>query len=807
MRKFLFLFLPISLSAQVFETDTVQPRILTIDQDSLHVDLSFEPKKGLVHGNVQIWCKPQPEMDSIWLDAQPGITVMNGPFFNGDSARWERKQKGIVIWPEEEWTEGRIEINYSARPFKGVYFNGWNDPEERARRQIFTQGQGIDHRHWLPHQDAQNDKLKTSMTLFFEEGYDVLANGELIEKREADGGHYWTYALNHPHSSYLMAFVVGKYDEIQTGESPFRAVYIYHDHLQDTATTYYANEEIWDYLIDRIDYPYVWSTYRQVPVANFPHGGMENTTLTIYTENFISNEINFRERNYVYVNAHELAHHWFGDLVTVPSSHDFWLHEGFATYYQMEAERDVFGREYYTERWLEALRLANEANLQDQFPLQHSKAGTSRFYQLGALVLRALETEIGTYAFDEGVKAYLEEYAFGLVTTADFQASMETACSCDLDPFFEGYVEHPFSLRGQLEVKELENGRVQVRARVQNELGDLLPLRNVQLRTWVAVDDESPQLTTISLTDGDWWELDFDQLAFVEIDPDHRYPIQWDVDMDGDRSMNAVAFGSYATQHINVRHFFNAPGFSTDALDIVLSRIQVDHQTNALLDSLVIHAPQEFQTLILERWMDQGQLPPAAQSIADHWDFESLSRSVQNRFIEYLVSPKASATLTDQEVFYLTMFVISSNPRKVLSALDALEGRTGGMNRGIEINRAYLTVLVKGPDAPDGLPLLMDYASESYSNDVRMSAWTMLDMIGYTDKDLRHMQYLALTSRHRHLRNAAKRYCQGYLEKFNREEEIAQIEFALRNAEVDDIERVERILDIKLDIEPPRLEQ
>lgn len=799
MRKFLFLLLPFSLSAQVFEADTVQPRVLTIDQDSLHVNLSFEPALGLVKGQVQIWITRLPESDSIWLDAMPNIDVLTPPHFNGDATRWKREEQGIVIWPESDWDEGLIEITYESRPFKGVYFNGWNDPDDQARKQLFTQGQGIDHRHWLPHQDAQNDKLKTSMTIFFQDGFDVLGNGRLVEKRAADNGHYWTYAMDHPHPSYLMAFVIGEYEEIPMGESPFRAVYMYTDHMEDTATTYYANEKIWNYLNDRIDYPFVWSTYRQVPVANFPHGGMENTTLTIYTENFISNQTNFNERNYVYVNAHELAHHWFGDLVTVPSSHDFWLHEGFATFYQMEAEREVFGREYYTERWMEALQLANSANQIDQFPLQHSQAGTFRFYQLGALVLRALETEVGTYAFDEAVKSYLEEHAFGMVTTEDFKLAVEESCGCNLDAFFEGYVENPFSLRGNLEVKE-EDGRTLVRVRVQNELGNPVPVRHLELRLWRIVNDESPQSTTIDLSDGDWWELDFDQLAFVEVDPENRYPIQWDVEMEGSGSMYAAMFGGYASQHINARHFFTAPNFSIGALDILLARIEVDPRTHAVMDSLVVHCPEEYRAHLMKRWIVFDRLLPSAKAVSDHWDFTQFDRDLMNDIIKLLQSPNSREWLTDQDAFYYGLAIINANPRRVVSVLEAWEGRDGGMDRNVELFRAYLVTLVKGTSDPEGLPLLLDRASPSYSDDVQIGAWEILASLDYKAKDLRHMQYRALTSRHRHLRNAAKRYCLEYIEEFDRESEISEIEFALRSADSSDVERVERILDIELDI-------
>lgn len=805
MRKLLLLLLPFSVFGQAFEPDTVQPRILTLDQDSLHVDLSFKPREGRVIGTVNIWCSPIAGSDSLWLDAMPNIQVEE-VIFNGVDVRWTREDEGIVVWPERDWTKGLLQVVYSSRPFKGVYFNGWNDPSNRGRKQIFTQGQGIDHRHWLPHQDAQNDKLKTSMTLFFEDGYEVLANGRLVNKVSQDGGHYWTYAMDYPHSSYLIAFVVGEYAEIEKGQQPFRAVYMYNDHLQDTGTTYYANEQIWNYLTQRIGYPYVWSTYRQVPVANFPHGGMENTTLTIYAEGFIADEQGFLDRNYVYVNAHELAHHWFGDLLTVPSSHDFWLHEGFATYYQMETEREVFGEEYYTEKWLEALRLTNLANQEDQFPLLHSRAGTFRFYQLGGLVLRALETEIGSEVFDEAVRDYLTEHAFGLVTTNDFKEAAEQACDCSLDSFFDGYVANPFSMKGHFVVRHVGDSTV-VKVRVVNEFGKALPLSHLNLRLHRAVNEENPEDVTLDVNSEEWITFTFEKLKMVEIDPLHRYPITWEVDVPEEMSGLLTAFGSSYSQHLHAEKVFRSGENTESLMEIIFSRYLDNRIAHGVLDSMATYCPPDMQRTFLGKWFYIDELPPCSRAIGDHWELDRLTSSDLEKIQDLLESESAQRLLSDEQVFSYSLILLKRSPDRILDILDILEQRSGGMDRDIDLFHAYLTGLVKGSEHEAGVPLLLDLAGPSYSDDIRMGAWQMLAMLRYTEKDLRHLQYVALTSRHRHLRNAAKQYCTQYLREMDREMEIRQIQFALRDAELQDIERVERILDVDLTSDNDYLEQ
>ena len=77
-----------------------------------------------------------------------------------------------------------LELKYETRPIKGLYFVGWNDKTDRARKQIWTQGQGIDNRHWIPGFDAVNDKLVTETKITFETGYEVISNGELVSKKK-----------------------------------------------------------------------------------------------------------------------------------------------------------------------------------------------------------------------------------------------------------------------------------------------------------------------------------------------------------------------------------------------------------------------------------------------------------------------------------------------------------------------------------------------------------------------------------------------------------------------------------------------
>ncbi len=189
-----------------------------------------------------------------------------------------------------------------------------------------------------------------------------------------------------------------------------------------------------------IGVPYPWQNYKQVPVQDFQHGAMENTTATIFGDFFLVDEHAFNDRNYTYVNAHELAHQWFGNLVTAEGSDHHWLHEGFATYYQWLSERNLYGEDFFDWERYKAAQLVFDASRIDTVPLGNGKAGSSRFYQKGAWVLYMLDQELGHQTFRKVVQHYLRNNMFGVVNTGTFNKSIKEITGKDYTRFFEQWV-------------------------------------------------------------------------------------------------------------------------------------------------------------------------------------------------------------------------------------------------------------------------------------------------------------------------------------------------------------------------------
>ena len=169
---------------------------------------------------------------------------------------------------------------------------------------------------------------------------------------------------------------------------------------------------------------------------------MENTSCTIFSEAFVVDSIGFKDRNYLNVNAHELAHQWFGNLVTETSGTHHWLQEGFASYYALLAERDIFGDDYYYWKLYQSAEqlkvLSDEGKGQS---LLDPNASSLIFYEKGAWALHILKERIGEEAFHNGVSSYLKKYKFKNVSTDDFVAQIKAVTGTDISAWEKDWLQ------------------------------------------------------------------------------------------------------------------------------------------------------------------------------------------------------------------------------------------------------------------------------------------------------------------------------------------------------------------------------
>ena len=407
---------------------------------SLHLSARFDTVAESVHAEITQSISALSAGQEFYLHA-PRIKV-ESLVWNGAEYDFRQNDTAIFIMPETVLDTNVLKISYLAHPRKGLHFIGWQDETRRARRQIWTQGQGIDHRHWIPHFDDQRDKLVFSCDIEFSSNYQVMANGRLDSISRMGANTIWHYRMDKPMSSYLIAISIGKYEIKETESAAGLALeqYFYGDRADDYEHYYYKNEEIFNFMEAEIGIPFPWQNYKQAPVQDFRHGAMENTTATIFGDFFLVDSLAFPDRNYTYVNAHELAHQWFGNMVTASGSKHHWLHEGYATYYQWLSEGQIYGQDYLDWERHKAKQLILAATAAGPLPLAHPEAGSSRFYQKGAWLLYMLSQKIGAENFKRANQEFLIKHAFGIVDSDSLQLAMEAVCACSLEEFFQTWL-------------------------------------------------------------------------------------------------------------------------------------------------------------------------------------------------------------------------------------------------------------------------------------------------------------------------------------------------------------------------------
>ncbi len=423
-----------------------------VDFLKMNLDVKFNTQEGKVIGKVKYDFRPiQYVVDTLFLNA-PGIDIKT-VLLNGKETKFTKDSLGLSVrfLPSLDWNkEYKLEISYEATPRKGLYFIGWNVDAQNStndryftRKQIWTQGQGIDNRHWIPCYDDVNDKMITETTIAFDSAYTVVSNGVLKEKKKnTDGTATWHYTMSKPMVPYLIMIGIDKYayKDFKSKNGMVSRQYYYADHPETVDPTYQYSAEMMDWLSEQTGVHYPWETYCNVPVQDFMYGAMENTTATVYGDFLLNDKRTVLERPYVSTNTHELTHQWFGDYITEYSGIHHWLHESFATYYAKQFIHHVLGEDRY--EWDRRMEQNNAMNADkiNRYPVAHTMGGSNRHYPKGSAVIDMIRYVVGDSVYKRSVTNYLKKHAYSNVLTSDFKMTFMETAGVNLDWFFDEWV-------------------------------------------------------------------------------------------------------------------------------------------------------------------------------------------------------------------------------------------------------------------------------------------------------------------------------------------------------------------------------
>ena len=400
-----------------------------------HVNLDLTPDfdSRTIAGTARLAIE-RTEADSIILDIDDlAIASVSTPA--GDSLRYRigsddpnLGQPLIVHLGEDTDT---IVVSYRTSPNAAAL--QWLEPAQTAGGAmpfLFTQGQAILTRTWVPTQDSPGIRQTYEAVIRVPEGMQAVMSAELLTpdgERTQDGRTAYRFRLEQPVPPYLIALAAGDLEFREIG--PRSGVWAEPDVVDAAAAEFVEVEEMID-AAERLYGPYRWGRYDILVLPpSFPFGGMENPRLTFATPTILAGD-----RSLVSLVAHELAHSWSGNLVTNAVWNDFWLNEGFTTYIEARIMEELRGSDY-----ADMLRQLGRQDLEETIAdleapdtrLQLDLAGrnpddgmTSVAYDKGAAFLQAVEAVVGRERLDSFLRGYFDEYAFQPMTSERFLAHM-----------------------------------------------------------------------------------------------------------------------------------------------------------------------------------------------------------------------------------------------------------------------------------------------------------------------------------------------------------------------------------------------
>jgi aminopeptidase N len=450
--------LPAGAEREPFAPPDLPPRYMPArqyDLEHVRLDLAFDWDQRSVEGTATNTLVPLlPGLDTLVFHAA-GLDVRRVrlaggsadlPFTVSPEAQTVTVKLGRAYAPQDRL---EVAIDYAAHPKAGLYFVGPDAGYPKKPRQIFSQGEPDLNRYWFPSWDYPNDKATSEMVATVKQPMTAVSNGKLLETADASGGrrtYHWK--MEQPHTTYLVSIVVSEFTRIADEWNGIPVEYYVPPGYESLARRSFGDTpKMMGYFSEVTGRPYPYAKYAQTTVVDYMWGGMENITATTQTLRTLHDERAQPDHSSEGLVAHELAHQWFGDLITTESWDHLWLNEGFADYFtalwmgHARGEDDLAFevddlREGYLAEDGEEYRRPISTKLYTH-PLRMFDAHS---YQKGALVLHMVRGLLGEEGWWKAVREYVDRFAFRTATTADFQSAFEEASGASLGALVDQYV-------------------------------------------------------------------------------------------------------------------------------------------------------------------------------------------------------------------------------------------------------------------------------------------------------------------------------------------------------------------------------
>ncbi|MFY0253574.1 M1 family aminopeptidase [Chitinophaga sp. 30R24] len=430
------------------------------------LDVRFDYAKKYLYGKAWITLKPHfYPADSLTLDAK-GMDIHEVSLVKTGKNMplkysYDSLQLHIALDKQYKSTESYIiYISYTSKPdelkvkgsaaitdAKGLYFINPDGKEPNKPIQIWTQGETESSSVWFPTIDKTNQKSTEEISMTVEKKYVTLSNGKLVsQKNNADGTRTDTWKMDLPHSPYLFMMAVGDYAIVKDTWRGKEVNYYLEKPYEKYAKNIFGNTpEMLTFYSKILGYDYPWVKYSQVTARDYVSGAMENTTATLHgefiqkTDRELLDNNNFNEC----VIAHELFHHWFGDLATAESWSNLTVNESFADYSEYLWLEYKYGKDAADEHSMEAaqsymsmLQYSGDKDLVRFYYHDKEDMFDQITYQKGGRILNMLRYAVGDSAFFKSLNLYLKTNAFKATEAHQLRLAFEEVTGRDMNWFF-----------------------------------------------------------------------------------------------------------------------------------------------------------------------------------------------------------------------------------------------------------------------------------------------------------------------------------------------------------------------------------
>ncbi|RMH43415.1 MAG: M1 family peptidase [Deltaproteobacteria bacterium] len=431
---------------------------------SYTVELTLDPAKSTFDGEVTIEVDLRDAATALWLNGRDldvrDVAVTAGDRAVSASVIDEHDDDVIGLQFGEPVGPGRatVRIAYTGK-VSDTDLSGVFRQKEVDDWYLYTQFEAIDARRAFPCFDEPHHKTPWQITIRAPKGQEAFANTPEVDRADDGDWVVHRFAPSKPLPSYLVAFAVGPFDIVDAGkagrnETPVR-ILVPKGRSADARFAVEATGPILTALEDYFDIPYPYEKLDQIAVPNF-FGAMENPGLITYAQSALLRAPNEETpefyRRYAGIAAHEMAHQWFGDLVTMKWWDDLWLNESFATWmaakivaqWKPEWSTGVYVVQQ-RERAMAADALPTAKPIRQPVTTRADVFGgnSAIIYAKGSAVLNTFETWIGQDAFRDGIRAYIRDHAWGNATADDLFAAIAAQSSSDLAAAFRTFVDQP----------------------------------------------------------------------------------------------------------------------------------------------------------------------------------------------------------------------------------------------------------------------------------------------------------------------------------------------------------------------------